>query len=211
MPVLSTSEQRKACGTSYRLDGAMDPGVNDPRYPRECCLHFRRAIMYWSISYPAKCVRLATFRSRERGVLHMSPTIQAQLGWILKPELQAIPHSVAQSLGPGGFNVDMVSRLLKRRDERLGWEEQYKEGPREKKGKRERSRSAWCLLSDAKQCCFVWDHSGLWDLPAAELQAQHRGAPCWPQLLYRALHCTGHRRAGCSSEYTCLELISPAQ
>lgn len=51
-------------------------------------------------------------------------------------ELRAIPHSVAQSLGPGGFNVDTVSRFLKRRDERLGWGEQYKEGPREKKEKK---------------------------------------------------------------------------
>lgn len=68
-----------------------------------------RTCMFWSISYPGKCMRLATLRSRERGVLHMSPTIQVQPGWILKPELQTIPlnHSAAQSRGPGGFNVDM--------------------------------------------------------------------------------------------------------
>jgi hypothetical protein len=40
MPVLSTSEQTEARGTSYRLDGALDPGAKDPRYPRECPLHF---------------------------------------------------------------------------------------------------------------------------------------------------------------------------
>lgn len=93
MPVLSTSEQTEACGTSCRLDGALDAGVKDPRRSRQCLLRFPvglgaslclRTCMFWIISYPGKRVRLATLRSRESGVLRMSPTIQVQLGWILK-------------------------------------------------------------------------------------------------------------------------------
>lgn len=40
MPVLSTSEQTEARGTSCRLDGALDAGVKDPRRSRQCLLHF---------------------------------------------------------------------------------------------------------------------------------------------------------------------------
>ena len=55
------------------------------------------------------------------------------------------------------------------------------------------------------QCCSIWECQ---DLSGSAI-CQHRGAPCWPQLLCRALQYTGPRNAGPSTVYTCMRLISP--